>query len=149
MNVAAPSIIQFDLPVQLACPKPTEERNMKRDEVRLLVTTGSGQIHHTTFNQLTSFLQKGDVLVVNTSATIAGALPVTLPGGGQGRLHLSTTLKAREWLVEIREITANKTIRWKGGEKGMVFRLPAGANVTLNERFYKDEQLLHLWIAEF
>ena len=93
MNVIAPSVIQFDLPPQLACPKPTEERNMKRDEVRLLVTTGSGQIHHTTFNHLTSFLQNGDVLVVNTSATIAAALPVSLPGGQQGRLHLSTKLK--------------------------------------------------------
>ena len=149
MNVIAPSIIQFDLPRQLACPKPTEERNMKRDDVRLLVTTGSGQIHHTTFNHLASFLQKGDVLVVNTSATIAAALPVSLPGGRQGRLHLSTRLNDREWLVEIREITGNKTIRWQGGEKRMAFQLPSDADVTLKQRFYKNEQGLHLWIAEF
>src|SRR5215212_1758921 len=99
MNVSAPSIIQFDLPPQLACPKPTEERNMKRDEVRLLVSSGNGEICHTTFNRLTSFLQRGDVLVVNTSATVASALPVLLPGGGKGRLHLSTRLNAKEWLI--------------------------------------------------
>ena len=109
MKVVAPSIIQFDLPQQLACPQPTEERNMKRDEVRLLVTTGTGQIRHTTFKHLTSFLENGDVLVVNTSATIPSALPISLPGGLQGRLHLSTKLKNREWLIEIREITGNKT----------------------------------------
>lgn len=149
MNVTVPSIIQFNLPLQLACPKPTEERNMKRDEVRLLVTTGSGQIDHTTFNQLTSFLQRGDVLVVNTSATIAAALPVSLPGGQQGRLHLSTKLNSREWLIEIREITGNKTIRWRRGEPGMVFQLPSGVNITLKERFYKDQKWLQLWVAEF
>ena len=80
MNTTTPSIIQFDLPQQLACPKPTEERNMARDEVRLLVTAGQGEIEHTTFNRFSNFLQKGDVLVVNTSATIPAALPVLLPG---------------------------------------------------------------------
>jgi len=149
MNIIAPCIIQFDLPQQLACPKPTEQRNMKRDEVRLLVTTGSGEIHHTAFNHLTSFLQKGDVLVVNTSATIAAALPVSLPGGKQGRLHLSTRLNDREWLIEIREITGNKTIRWHGGEKGMILQLSSGADVALKQGFYKNKQWLHLWIAEF
>jgi len=148
MNVIAPSIIQFDLPIYLACPKPTEERNMKRDEVRLLVTAGSGQIDHTSFNHLTSFLQQGDVLVINTSATVASALPVLLPRGEKGRLHLSTKLGSREWLIEIREITGNKTVRWQGGKEGMTFQLPSGANITLKQRFYENEQLLHLWIAE-
>ena len=73
MNVTTSSIIQFDLPPHLACPKPTEDRNIKRDEVRLLVTTNSGGIEHSTFNHLSTFLQKGDVLVVNTSATIPSA----------------------------------------------------------------------------
>src|SRR5437868_341165 len=148
MNVIAPSRIQFDLPIHLACPKPTEERNMKRDEVRLLVTTGNRQIHHTTFNQLTSFLQEGDVLVVNTSATVASALPLLLPGGEKGKIHLSTKLSGREWLIEIRKITGNKTIRWQGGQEGMIFQLPSGANIILKQRFYENEQLLHLWIAE-
>ena len=87
--------------------------------------------------------------MVNTSATIAAALPVSLPGGRQGRLHLSTRLNDREWLIEIREITGNKTIRWHEGEEGMVFQLPSGASVTLKQRFYKNEQWLHLWIADF
>ena len=149
MNVITPSIIQFDLPRHLACPKPTEERNLQRDEVRLLVTTKTGHLEHTTFNHLPSFLQKGDVLVVNTSATIPSALPVSLPGGHQGRLHISTKLSDRKWLIEIREITGNRTIRWKEGAEGMVFHLPSGTTVTLKQRFYKNEQWLDLWVADF
>jgi len=149
MNTMTLPIMEFDLPLQLACPKPTEERNLRRDEVRLLVTTKAGTIEHTTFNQLPSFLQKGDVLVVNTSATIAAALPVSLPGGRQGKLHISTKLNDRKWLIEIREITGNKTIRWHEGEEEMVFQLPLAAHVTLKHRFYKNEQWLNLWVAEF
>jgi S-adenosylmethionine:tRNA ribosyltransferase-isomerase len=149
MNVITRSIIQFLLPPQLACPKPTEERNLARDEVRLLVTTGSGQIEHSIFNDFTSFLQKGDVLVVNTSATIPAALPVSLPDRRQGRLHISTKLNDRKWLIEIREITGNKTKRWHEGKEGMVFQLPSSVAVTLKQRFYKNEQWLHLWVAEF
>ncbi len=149
MNITAPSIIQFDLPQHLACPQPTEERNMRRDEVRLLVTTNSGNIEHTTFNHLTTFLKKGDVLVVNTSATIPSALPVALPGNKNGRLHISTKISDRKWLVEIREITGNKTIRWKEGEEGMQFQLPSGSNIILKEKFYKNDQWLDLWIVDF
>src|SRR5438046_2954558 len=103
MNIAAPSVIQFDLPQQLGCPLPTEERNIERDRVRLLVTSRTGETRHAIFHNLPSFLQKGDVLVVNTSATIPAALDISLPGGKQAKLHLSTKLSYKEWLVEIRQ----------------------------------------------
>ena len=149
MNIITPPVIQFDVPQQLACPMPTEERHIARDEVRLLVTTNSGEIEHTIFNHFPAFLQKGDVLVVNTSATIPAALPVSLQRLKPGILHLSTKLTHGEWLIEIREITGNKTKRWHEGEDGMVFQLPSGASVTLKQRFYKNDQWLHLWLAEF
>lgn len=149
MNIATPSVIQFDLPQHLACPKPTEDRNMRRDEVRLLVTTNSGNIEHTTFNHLTTFLQKGDVLVVNTSATIPSALHVLLPGNKKGKLHISTKINGKKWLVEIREITGNKTMRWKEGKEGMIFKLPSGSWIKLKKKFYKNDQWLDLWIVDF
>lgn len=149
MNLITHSIIQFDLPEHLACPKPTEERNLLRDEVRLLVTTGAGQVYHTTFSHLDKYLKSGDVLVVNISATIPAALPISLPNGDKGMVHLSNRLNAREWLIEIREIIGNKTIRWKEGKAGMTFQLPAIANITLKQRFYNNHQWLDLWIAEF
>ena len=149
MNVTASSIIQFELPLHLSCPQPTEERKMARDEVRLLVTTNRGGIEHATFSQLPDFLRAGDVLVVNTSATVPSALPVSLPGGTQGKLHISTKLKNGSWLVEIREVKGNKTVRWHGGKEGIRFQLPSGASVTLRQRFYRNEKWLQLWIADF
>ena len=58
MNITASNIIQFDLPKHLSCPEPTEERNMQRDEVRLLVTDSNGNIHHSTFKFLDNFLSR-------------------------------------------------------------------------------------------
>lgn len=149
MIKTAPSIIQFDLPAHLSCPKPTEERKLRRDEVRLLVTDKACQTEHTTFNHLPSFLNSGDVLVVNTSATIASALPVLLPGGQEGRLHISTKLTDEKRLIEVREVRGNKTIRWKQGAAGMVLQLAPDATVTLKQKFYNNNQWLHLWIADF
>jgi S-adenosylmethionine:tRNA ribosyltransferase-isomerase len=149
MNLTTGSSIQFDLPQHLACPKPSEERHLNRDEVRLLVTTKSGETHHGTFKHLPSFLEKGDILVVNTSATIPSALPVTLPDGRAGRLHVSTKLNNTEWLIEIREIDGNKTLRWHKGLEGTIFELPAGATVTLKRRYYKNHNWLNLWVAAF
>lgn len=149
MDTITHPTIQFDLPKHLACPQPTEERNMRRDEVRLLVTNGRGQAEHSHFYDLGSYLQAGDVLVVNTSAVRSSALPVFLPGGREGRIHFSSRLNEEEWLIEIRKIKGQKTIRWKGGSEGMVFPLPAAAQIKLKERYYNDHRLLDLWVAEF
>jgi S-adenosylmethionine:tRNA ribosyltransferase-isomerase len=147
MNTAMPSLLQFDLPKGLACPKPTEERNLRRDEVRLLVTTKAGAIEHVTFQHFPVFLKKGDVLVVNTSATVAAAIPVLLPGRRKGRLHISTKLNHQEWLIEIREIIGTKTVRWKEGQEGMRLDLPAAA-LTLKKRFYQNAHWLQLWVGD-
>jgi S-adenosylmethionine:tRNA ribosyltransferase-isomerase len=141
--------IQFELPVSLECTQPTEFRNIERDEVRLLVTTDSDHTRHTTFRNVDQYLQKGDVLVVNTSATRASALPVVLPSNRLGMAHFSTRVNDSEWLIEIREIEGEKTVRWKEGKRGMKFHLPDGADITLKRKFYKERKLLHLWVAEF
>ncbi|QHT69946.1 S-adenosylmethionine:tRNA ribosyltransferase-isomerase [Rhodocytophaga rosea] len=147
MQTLSNHIIQFDLPEHLSCPQPTEERELLRDEVRLLVTTGSGKISHGLFHNISDYINPGDVLVVNTSATIPSALAVTLPDGSEGVIHLSNQINAQQWLIEIRSIRGNKTVRWKAGEPGMVFRLPGDASITVDERFYANKQLLDLWLA--
>ncbi|MEM7102801.1 MAG: S-adenosylmethionine:tRNA ribosyltransferase-isomerase [Bacteroidota bacterium] len=141
-------IIQFDLPEKLACPEPTEIRKIARDDARLLVTNNSGSISHTTFKQLTNHLLPGDVLVVNTSATVPAAFPVALPFGKKGVIHFSTRIDNRNWLAEIRVIKNNQTVRWKGGKAGMVFLLPGNARVRLKDKFYGNRDLLHLWTVE-
>jgi S-adenosylmethionine:tRNA ribosyltransferase-isomerase len=147
MHTLSNPIIQFELPEHLACPQPTEERELLRDEVRLLVTTGSRKISHSQFRYLPSYINPGDMLVVNTSATVPSALPLTLPGGNKGVIHLSNQITSHQWLLEIRAMAGNKTVRWKSGKKGMVFSLPDGATVTLEERFYNNSQLLDLWVG--
>ncbi len=143
------STIQFELPSQLACPLPTEERGVTRDQIRLLVTSNNGDdVQHSHFSHLGDFLQAGDLLVVNTSATLPAAIPLDLPNGKQGVLHLSNKLPNGRWLVEIRAIENNKTRRWKAGEKGMYFQLPHGGHLKLIKRFYNQDHLLDLWEIE-
>ncbi len=148
MNLTS-NIIQFQLPESLACPQPTEVRNIKRDQVRLLVTESSGAVNHTHFYNLDQFFNTGDVLIVNTSATRASALDISLPDGKKGKLHFSTKTGENQWLVEIRLINGNKTERWYDGQIGMEFKLPEGGRLLLTEKFYKSRALLHLWVAEF
>ncbi|MEM8891885.1 MAG: S-adenosylmethionine:tRNA ribosyltransferase-isomerase, partial [Bacteroidota bacterium] len=148
MKTLLNNIVEFELPAALACPLPTERRDLKRDEVRLLVSDASGELHHDHFHQLDQYLRPGDVLVVNTSATMPAALPIHLSDGSPALLHLSTKLSAHEWLVEIREIQGDKSIRWKEGVEGMRFDLPGGASIRLKERHYKEEYLLDLWQVE-
>ncbi|MGI9542365.1 MAG: S-adenosylmethionine:tRNA ribosyltransferase-isomerase, partial [Cyclobacteriaceae bacterium] len=73
---------------------------------------------------------------------------ITLPQGKNGMVHFSSQLNAREWLVEIRAVEGNRTVRWNNGQVGMKFQVPA-ANVALKQRYYNNGQLLDLWIAEF
>ncbi len=141
-------IFQFILPQKLACPLPTEERGLNRDDVRLMVSKHDGRtISHHIFHQLDQVLDAGDVLVVNTSATIPAALPLVLPDGQEARLHLSTQLNERRWLVEIRAVSQNNTRRWISGAPGQSFELPGGASLQLKAPFYQNKQLLHLWEA--
>ena len=60
-------------------PQPAEERGLVRDEVRLLVGTPDG-IDHVRFRDLPDHLHPGDVLVVNTSATVNGEVDAVLDG---------------------------------------------------------------------
>ena len=148
MTKRHPSIIQFTLPEALACPLPTEERGIRRDQVRLMVSEQDGeQISHHLFQDLADVLKAGDVLVVNTSATVPAALPIQLPQG-DGRLHLSNQLEEGHWLVEIRTLAQNNTRRWRAGTAGQVFALPGGARLRLLHRYYQNREALDLWVAD-
>jgi S-adenosylmethionine:tRNA ribosyltransferase-isomerase len=69
--------------------EPPEARGLRRDEVRMLVAAGAGMTHARACD-LPDHLRAGDVLVVNTSATLPAALPVRRADGTSLRLHLST-----------------------------------------------------------
>jgi S-adenosylmethionine:tRNA ribosyltransferase-isomerase len=87
------------LPVRSAT-EPPEARGLARDEVRLLVGRPCG-VQHATFRELARFLEPGDLVVVNTSAT----LPAAVDGVRAGlavTVHVSTGLDDGTWAVELR-----------------------------------------------
>lgn len=90
----------FERPAELAATQPAAARGRARDQGRLLVSTPRGH-QHAYFSDLGQFLQAGDLLVVNRSAT----LPASLPASANGldfTLNLSTDYGAGLWLAEPR-----------------------------------------------
>jgi S-adenosylmethionine:tRNA ribosyltransferase-isomerase len=90
----------FRSPTDLTADAPPEARGESRDSVRLLVATHDG-IRHTTFRHLDRFLSAGDVLVINTSATVPGQLDATR-GAEPVVLHIANRLADGTRVVELR-----------------------------------------------
>jgi S-adenosylmethionine:tRNA ribosyltransferase-isomerase len=111
---------------------PPEARGLERDGVRLAVATPSGTAH-VVARDLPSFLSPGDLLVVNTSAT----LPSALPG-----LHVSTSLDDGAWVVELRQPDNRGPATPVPGE---VLPLPGG--VTLRVEAPHPAGQTRLWRA--
>ena len=94
-------VTRFVLPPQREATAPPETRGLTRDGVRLLVA-GPGEIAHRRFADLEEYLEPGDLLVVNTSATLPAALAAHRSGGEPTVVHVSTTLDDGTWVVEPR-----------------------------------------------
>lgn len=126
------------VPEVLSARVPVEQRGvgLGRDGVRLLVSRGV-EVAHRGFLELPSLLRAGDVLVVNTSATLAAAVDGRLgaePGGEAVVVHFSTRGEGRRWAVELRAPDGAGTTRPRaGGPPGAVVRLPGGARLVLEE----------------
>ena len=82
-------------------------------------------------------LRPGDLLVVNTSATLPAALHGTLDGA-EVRVHLSTPLDADRWVVELR--TAQLGPLRPSPVAGRV-TLPGGGRLTLAGAYLGSERL--------
>ncbi|SEC19543.1 S-adenosylmethionine:tRNA ribosyltransferase-isomerase [Nocardioides exalbidus] len=81
-------------------PQPAEARGLERDEVRLLVGTPDG-LSHVRFRDLPDHLRPGDVLVVNTSATVNAEVDATIDGQPVV-LHVAHHLEDGDRVVEVR-----------------------------------------------
>jgi len=136
--------LSFDLPPQLEAGQPPEARGLTRDAVRMMVATrGRGTLEHTTFFDLPSHLNDGDVVVINTSGTLAASLPATGPAGPGSSVHLSTRLPADLWSVELRigglpHLTASA---------GDAYELPAGGRLVLLTPYATHPHGVRLWVA--
>jgi S-adenosylmethionine:tRNA ribosyltransferase-isomerase len=78
---------------------PPEVRGLARDAVRMLVVRPD-QLAHRRVHDLPTALAPGDLLVVNTSATLPAAVPLT--DGTKRLLHVSSELDDGDWVVELR-----------------------------------------------
>jgi len=135
----------FDLPPELEAGEPPEARGLTRDAVRMLVAwRGSGAVAHSTFFELPLHLCEGDLVVVNTSGTLAAE--VSGIGAGSRRLdvHLSTQLPAGLWTVELRADGRP----FFGATSGEVIELPAGGAVTLLAPYAPHRRGVRLWVAQ-
>ena len=130
---------------------PPEARGLERDEVRLLV---AGRDHdalvHDSFRGLPDHLRAGDLLVVNTSATLPAALSTTRADGSAVDLHLSTPLPVAadprrparhpRWVVELRRAGA----RFRSAGAGERLTLPGGGSAELLASYLSPGRL---WVA--
>jgi S-adenosylmethionine:tRNA ribosyltransferase-isomerase len=90
--------------------EPPEARGLARDGVRLLVSRGDRDPVDTTFDRIGTFLGPGDLLVVNTTATVPAAVDGRLSDGEPVVVHLSGRLPRGVWLVEVRRPDRGATV---------------------------------------
>jgi S-adenosylmethionine:tRNA ribosyltransferase-isomerase len=118
------SAYDFELPRHLEAHEPAELRGTGRDDVRLLVTRREDDsVVHAHFRDFPQFLRAGDLVVLNTTATLPAAV---------NNLHFSMQLPGGLVMVEPR------------GEHSRVMHLPGDVTVTLLVP-YRDSK--RLWLA--
>lgn len=136
---------RFELPPGREATMPPERRGLSRDGVRLLVAR-PGAIEHRTFRDLPDVVESGDLLVINTSATLPAAVDAWRADGRYAPVHVSTSLDDGAWVVEIRRLDG------RGPEDGLRIgerlRLHGGALLTLRAP-YPDQSTTRprLWRA--
>ena len=93
--------LTFTLPGELSASEPPEARGLARDGVRLLVAGPEGMAH-TRFAALPEHLRPGDLVVINTSPTLAAAVEGRRADGRQVAVHFAGHRPDGAWVVEIR-----------------------------------------------
>jgi S-adenosylmethionine:tRNA ribosyltransferase-isomerase len=139
------SALAFELPDRLEAHEPPEARGLARDEVRLMVASNRDcRVTHAQFKDLPAFLAPGDLVVVNTSATIPAALPAEHTDGRTLELRLSTPAPHRVadqwWIVELR--SSERPFLF--GREGDRLTLPGGGHATLAAPYAGGRRL---WLA--
>ncbi len=132
------------VPMGAPATVPPERRGLARDGVRLMAV----RPHSTTsarFSDLPDLLAPGDLVVVNTSATLPARLPARRADGATTPVHVSTTLDDGSWVVEVRRPTDDGPET--GLEPGTALDLPGGVRLVLRDGFPDPGRPGRLWRA--
>ncbi|HEY4397286.1 MAG TPA: S-adenosylmethionine:tRNA ribosyltransferase-isomerase [Acidimicrobiia bacterium] len=137
---------EFELPDELIADSPPEARGIARDEVRMLVASRrTGELVDTSFRNLPEFVAPGDLLIINTSATVPAAI-----GTQDGRVvHFSTELPSGDgsrWVVEVRRPCGAGSLPDDTAQPGDRIGLSGGGTVDLVARFPEGGPP-RLWVA--
>jgi S-adenosylmethionine:tRNA ribosyltransferase-isomerase len=135
--------VAFELPERLEAHEPPEARGLARDDVRMLVAPRDGALVHARARDLPDFLAPGDLVVINTSATMPAALPARRGDGAALELRLSTPLPGApddRWVVELR----NGSEPFRGVRAAETLELPAGGRAQLEAPYLSGPRL---WAA--
>lgn len=129
------SALDFHLPPALEAHAPPETRGASgRDDVRLMISEGLSPVRHARFTDLPGALRAGDVLVVNTSGTLAAAVAGDLPSHGPVDVHFSSELGRGRWVVELRTPTGPATEPLTDDVAGETVAIDGGGLVQVVDR---------------
>jgi S-adenosylmethionine:tRNA ribosyltransferase-isomerase len=134
----------FTLPRDAEATAPPEWTGTPRDGVRLMAVRPDG-ITSTVFRELPELLEPGDLVVVNTSATLPARLAAVRADGLAVPLHVAGTLDEGSWVVEVRRPD-------NGGpdlrvEPGTVLALPGDVRLQLLDGHPDPARPSRLWRA--
>jgi S-adenosylmethionine:tRNA ribosyltransferase-isomerase len=134
----------FTLPPAAEATAPPEWSGTPRDGIRLMVVR-PGRISDRVFRDLPELLEPGDLVVVNTSATLPARVGAVRADGVRVPLHVAGTLDDGSWVVEVRR--PDNAGPDPGAEPGAVLALPAGVRLRLVEGHPEPRRPSRLWRA--
>lgn len=136
--------IRFELGPEREAAAPPERRGLTRDGVRLLVAGPDGVLHRR-FRDLPAHLSAGDLLVVNTSATVPAALEGRRGDGRPTVVHVSTELPDGSWVVELRR--PDRTGPQRDARPGERVAVRGGLRLRIVEPYPEPAPESRLWRA--
>ncbi len=140
----------LSIPAPPPAHEPPEASGLPRDAVTLLVAErGSGELTDTGFRAIGEHLREGDLLVVNTSATLPAAIDASIDSEPV-LVHFSTPaedgaaaaldrLAPARWSIEIR---AADGTQHPAPPIGTVITLPAGTSATVESPVDGSDRLV-------
>jgi S-adenosylmethionine:tRNA ribosyltransferase-isomerase len=140
-------VLEFSLPPSLSAKEPPESRaGRRRDGVRLLVLDRqTGEVTHSRFEDLYTFLQAGDLLVFNASRTLPALLSGRIEADdSRVEMRLASHLPDDSWLALVRKtLNGNSAVL---EEANSIVSFGPGLSVRLESR---HREIPGMWRVRF